>query len=164
MLEDKKKPPIPPNPRAYVLNLLARREYSVGQMRQKLKTRGFEPKVVNALILELQKEGLLNDERFARNVVDVMLRRKPAGRAYLVAHLRKKRIARETAVDIVDGILDKTDESDLAEKLLRTRWRYFSKFEVETSRRKAYNYLSRRSIGYEAAKSAFDKLLKEEND
>ncbi len=164
MADETKKPPKLPDPRVYVLKLLARREYSVGQMRRKLNTRGFEPTVVSAQIKELLKEGLLNDERFARNVVDYTLRHKPAGRAYLVAYLRKKLISRELAVDIVDGILNQTDETELAERLLRIRWRYFSKFEVETARRKAYNYLSRRSIGYGAAKSAFDKLLKEENE
>jgi len=164
MTTEKKNPPKLPDPRAYALNLLARREYSVGQMRFKMHSKGFEPEVINALIKDLIREGLLNDERFARNVVDYMLRHKPAGRAYLVAHLRKKRISRELAVEIVENILNGTDESELAEQLLRARWRYFGKFEVETSRRKAYNYLSRRSIGYGAAKSAFDKLLKEENE
>jgi len=153
-----------PDPKSYALYLLSRRDYSVGQIRRKLKNRGYEEEIITPLFKKLVADNFLDDRRFARLSIEALLRRKPAGKAYIVAYLRTKFIDRELAIELVDGILAFKDEGEMAEQLLRPRWRYFCKFGVESSRRKVYNYLSRRSIGYEAAKSAFEKLLKEEND
>ncbi|GEM_PF-598091 len=153
-----KKPPRIPDPRQYAIYLLARREYSIGQMHSKLLTKGYEPKAVNALIKALVNEGLLDDERFSRNAVSSMMRRKPAGRAYMLGYLQKKSIPREMALSIIDEFFGQVDEIEMAFKLLQSRARYLSKFDIETARRKAYNYLSRRAIGYNAAREAFEKL------
>lgn len=161
--ETRKKNP-PADPRIYALNLLARREYTVGQMRRKLKDRGVPPKIANTLVADLVKGKYIDDERFARMAVRALIARKPAGRNYLVSYLQKKLIARELAVEVVEEILEDQDETEMAVRLLRSRRRYFAKFEVETSRRKAYNYLSRRSIGYNAARKAFDMMMKEDHD
>jgi regulatory protein len=154
---DKKTPRVP-DPRQYAIYLLARREYSIGQMRAKLLSKGYEPKAVNALIKVLVKEGLLDDERFAKNAVSSIMRRKPAGRAYMLGYLQKKSISRDMALSIIDKFFGRVDETEMAFRLLQSRIRYLSKFDIETARRKAYNYLSRRAIGYNAAREAFEKL------
>lgn len=68
------------------------------------------------------------------------------------------------AADIVDEIMGNVDENELALEILRGRWRQFSKFDLETARKKAYNYLSRRSVSYGAAKYAFEAMIKEVNE
>jgi regulatory protein len=149
--------------RDYVTYLLSRRAYSYGQLLVKLDEKKFDRKISIKILSDLKEAGLVDDNRFARQMVESMLRNKPAGRAFLVAALRKKYISRELAEVTVDDYLEDVDEIDIAVKLLRSRWRYFSKFELETARRKAYNYLSRRSIGYRSAKAAFEKVAEEEN-
>jgi SOS response regulatory protein OraA/RecX len=105
---------------------------------------------------------LLDDWRYAKNTVDAIMRRKPAGRNYLIGYLQSRHISRNLASAVVEELLGGLDETELASRLLRKRWSYLAKFELETARTKAYNYLSRRSIGYRAAKLAFEKILKEE--
>ena len=63
---------------------------------------------------------------------------------------------------IVEESFQDVDEFSLAFRLLESRWAYLSKFDLETARRKAYNYLSRRSISYNAARQAFEKISQEE--
>ncbi len=146
----------------YVNYLLDRRSYSIGLIKLKLEEKQYSKRVIENILRYFIDRGLLDDTAFAREIAGSMLRNKPAGRDYIIARLRQKKIPRSTAVSIVDEFFGNIDEVELALKLLRTRWRYLSKFELETARRKAYNYLSRRSIGYQAAKKAFEKILLEE--
>jgi SOS response regulatory protein OraA/RecX len=148
----------------YATYLLARRSYSIGAMGAKLMEKGYSKNVSEQIIRTLILKGHLDDEKFAREMTESILRNKPAGRRYIIARLRQKRIARATAEAVVNELLADIDETELAEKLLRIRWRYFSKFDLETARMKAYNYLSRRSINYRAAKDAFEKMVKEEGN
>jgi SOS response regulatory protein OraA/RecX len=147
----------------YVIYLLSRSGYSVGLLKNKLSEKEYSPKVTAAVIAEFQRLGLLDDRRYAKNAVEAIMRRKPAGRNYLLAYLQSRHISRNLASEVVEEIIGGLDETELAMRLIRKRWSYLAKFELETARTKAYNYLSRRSIGYRAAKLAFEKILKEEH-
>ena len=145
----------------YIEYLLARASYSYGTLRQKMLEKGYHPEIVKKVLANFTRLGLIDDRQFTQNYVRNLLSRKPAGKSFIIAQLRKKHISASMAQSIVDEIFGDIDETELALKLLRQRWRHFSKFELETARRKAYNYLSRRSISYRAAKSAFEKIIKE---
>lgn len=49
--------------------MLARRDFSSGELSRKLGQQGFEPSVVAAAIAQLLEEGALNDARYAENYV-----------------------------------------------------------------------------------------------
>lgn len=146
----------------YASYLLARREYSAGMLKVKLRGKGYDPDISIAVIDKLKQAKLVDDNRFAHQAVEIILRNKPAGRRFLIAYLKSKYIARELAETVVDELLENIDEKYLAEKLLKSRFRQYLKFDLETARRKAYNYLSRRAISYGAAKIAFEKICREE--
>ncbi|MCP4706937.1 MAG: regulatory protein RecX [candidate division Zixibacteria bacterium] len=146
----------------YCSYLLARREYSSGMLKSKLLSKSYDLDISNTVINKLKQALLVDDNRFARMAIEIILRNKPAGRAYLIAYLKSKYISRELAETVVDEQLENIDEKELAERLLKRRFRQYLKFDLETARRKAYNYLSRRAIGYGAAKFAFEKICREE--
>ncbi len=146
----------------YVAYLLARREYSSGQLREKLALKEYDPGLIRELISKLKKGGLLDDSRFARNIITSLLNRKPAGKAFLIAYLRQRHISQTLAEQAVAEALENIDESAIAERLLAPKLKGWRKFGIDIARRKAYNYLSRRSIGYGAAKTVFDKLWDKE--
>jgi len=139
----------------YVTYLLSRSAYSYGQLLVKLNEKKYDGKIAVKILADLKDAGLVDDNRFASQLTESILRNKPAGRRYIIAALRKKYISRELAEATVNECFEDIDETELAVRLIRSRWRYFSKFELDTARRKAYNYLSRRSISYGSAKMAF---------
>ncbi len=55
--------------RAAAVALLARRDLSSAELRERLGTRGFGPEATAAALAELAAEGALNDERYAHNYV-----------------------------------------------------------------------------------------------
>lgn len=146
----------------YINYLLARRSYSIGEIAFKLKQKGYSEETARVIIPIFIERDLLDDKNFARELTASILRQKPAGKAYIIGKLRQKHIPQSMAQSVVDNMFLQEDEVDLAVRLLRGRWRHFSKFDLESARRKAYNYLSRRAIGYAAAKEAFEIILKEE--
>ncbi len=138
--------------------LLGYREHSVGEMRRKLKQREFASEVIEEALKKYVRNGLLDDARYGALLAKNTLRKKPSGRAFVVAVLQRKCIDRDLAEEIVGRLFEGADETDLAVAALESRWPQWSQIDVETARRKAYNYLSRRGIGYAAAKAAFEKL------
>jgi len=147
----------------YCLYLLSRRAYSTGMLRKKMGERGYQAGVVGKVLSDLKNRGLLDDRVYAIQSAEALMRRKPAGKRFLIAYLRTKLIPRQLANEIAAECYQDVDETEMADRLLRARWRYLSKFDLETARTKAYNYLSRRSIDYRTAKAAFERLLREEN-
>jgi len=141
-----------------VSRFLAVREHSVGELKAKLARRQFNPELVGKTIKKYIDMGLVDDARFAKKLAEQTLQRNPSGRAYLTAVLRRKKISRELAEQVTDMVLTGRSENELAIDALKKRWHVFSHFELERARRKAYNYLSRRGIGYAAAKAAFERL------
>jgi regulatory protein len=49
---------------------LARRDYACGELAEKLRERGFEPALVQALVADLAARRLLDDARYAGHYVD----------------------------------------------------------------------------------------------
>ncbi|MBN1213047.1 MAG: regulatory protein RecX [candidate division Zixibacteria bacterium] len=141
-----------------VSQFLGVREHSVGELKAKLARRRFDGELINKTVRKYVDMGLVDDARFAKKLAEQTMERNPSGRVYLTAVLRRKKISRELAEQVADMVLSGRDENELAVDALKKRWHVFCHFELERARRKAYNYLSRRGIGYAAAKAAFERL------
>jgi regulatory protein len=139
--------------------LLALREHSAGELRLKLRRKGFAEKIASATIAKYASQGLVDDARLAQALAQRALDRKPSGRSFLIAFLRKKMIDRTTAERAVDMLLDGAEDLESAVKALRQRWPVTDQIEVESARSKAYSYLSRRGFGYETARAAFEEVF-----
>jgi regulatory protein len=141
-----------------VARLLTAREHSVGEIRIKLARKGFSSDTVRRVVNKYKDKGILDDARFALNLAKSLIDRRPSGKSYVIAYLRKKLIDRSLAEQTADALLEGTEETERALKALKTRWGEFRHFELEVARRKAYNYLARRGFSYEAAKEALAQL------
>jgi len=144
--------------------LLALRQHSTGELRLKLRKKGFEWATADRVIGEFKKRRLLDDAQYAQAVAESLLRRRPCGRAYLLSHLQRRQVEREIAAYAVDVVLQDYQQNDLAVEALRKRWREYAQFELETARRKAYNYLARRGFSFEQARAAFDCVRQQETN
>lgn len=144
--------------------LLALREHSTGEIRTKLRQKGFEPAVIKETINKFKRLSLLDDARYALGLAQRVVKDQPCGKLYLMASLQRKMIDRTLAEQTVEMVLSGKDETEQAVRALQKRWREFSQFELGVARKKAYNYLARRSFGYEAAKQAFEQLVNQKQE
>jgi len=55
--------------RLAAIALLARRDFATGELREKLRSQGYDTSVVEETVAELSEEGMLNDVRYAEHFV-----------------------------------------------------------------------------------------------
>lgn len=92
--------------RERAMMLLAMREHSRAELARKLRRKGFSAAAAESAVESLTADRLVDDTRFAEEWVRSRLRRRPVGRAALLAGLARAGVARaesEAAVDLVAG-------------------------------------------------------------
>jgi regulatory protein len=136
---------------------LSYRPRSESEVRQRLRRRGFEVKVVEDTISRLKERRLIDDEAFAEYWRNSRLSFSPRSRKLIKVELRQKGVASETADEVVQNV---DDENSAYQAGLR-KVRRFSCSDYGGFRRSLYDYLRRRGFGYEAVKHAVERLWQE---
>jgi regulatory protein len=103
--------------------MLARRELSEAQVRQRLARRGFEPDGIEEAVNRLKSERAIDDERVARAIAHSETSVKRRGRMRAQRQIESAGIAPATARTAVDRELGDIDEPALLEAALARRLR-----------------------------------------
>ena len=90
------------SPRRAALDLLARREHGVAELRAKLVDREFTPDEIEATLTALQQEGLLSEDRFLESFIGSHARR-GHGPVWIRAELERKGIAGEAIREALEA-------------------------------------------------------------
>ncbi|HEX2030386.1 MAG TPA: regulatory protein RecX [Actinomycetota bacterium] len=125
------------------LRLLAVRARSREELHRRLVRAGYPEADVEAALDDLGDVGLVDDERFAREVASREIGRRLAGDRGAVGALRRAGIDRETAERAV-GEAGGGDEESRAERLARARAGRFTDLDRERAYRRLAGYLQRR--------------------
>jgi regulatory protein len=138
------------------LLLLGVRWRSRDELRRRLRMAGFEPDEVEGALADLEAAGLIEDRRFAREMVRDQAGRRLAGNRSIRVGLLQKGVARE----IVDEALqDAGEESERAVELARQRAARLSGLPPEAAFRRLYGQLVRRGYGPGIAREACTAAL-----
>jgi len=87
--------------RATAMNLLARREHSTQELRDKLLARGFDDDEITPALQTLSREGLLSDERFTESFIHSRMER-GSGPVKIRAELRQRGVTDEVIANWLD--------------------------------------------------------------
>jgi len=133
------------------LNFTALRVRSQWEIEQYLKRKQAPPALAEKILNRLSKNGLVNDETFAKAWVESRRLLKPTSRRRLVQELRAKRIAS----DIVDKVLgdDETKEHNALQEVVAKK-RKLAKYRDDEL--KLMQYLARQGFGYDDIKSVLN--------
>lgn len=129
-----------------LLAALARRAFSVEELRRRLTRKGHHPEVVAKAIARAQGERLLDDAAFAEQYVASR-----AARGRGPARLRRDLQALGVAARHIDAALERqwpdgTEPLDLARQLASRRARQLAGVPLEARRRRVLAYLGRRGF------------------
>jgi regulatory protein len=127
------------------LRLLAVRSRSRHELRSRLIKAGYESEEIDRALTDLEGVGLIDDERFARELAEHQRRRGMGRRAGLTA-LRVKGVDRDLAERTVDEVQPE-DDADLAYELARARLERLRPLPPDVVHRRLVAFLIRR--GYE---------------
>jgi regulatory protein len=136
---------------------LSYRPRSENEVRQRLRRRSFDGKVIDEAILKLKERRLIDDVAFAEYWRNNRLSFSPRSRRLIKLELRQKGVTAETADEVVK---DLDDENAIYQAGLR-KVRRFSCSDYEDFRRSLYDYLRRRGFDYETVKYAVERLWQE---
>lgn len=126
------------------LRLLSVRSRSRAELERRLSRAGYEPDEVEAAIADLEEVGLVDDERFARELAEAKRRRGMGRRAGLAA-LRAKGVDREIAEQAV-GEVNPEDEADRAYELALGRLERLGSLPPDVAYRRTVAFLVRRGF------------------
>lgn len=137
------------SPRAYAagLRLLARRELTTAQLRERLVRRGHAPDDVDAATERLRADGALDDRRAARAYASTAVRVKGRGRLRVLRELERLGLEADVARAAVDAAFDEVDEADLLERAIDRRWH--GPIRDDAQLRRLHGYLVR--LGFPSA-------------
>ena len=114
------------------------------ELARRLARAGYEPDEVQVAIADLEEVGLVDDERFARELAEAKRRRGMGRRAGLAA-LRAKGVDREIAEQAV-GEVNPEDEADRAYELARARLERLRSVPPDVAYRRTVGFLVRRGF------------------
>jgi regulatory protein len=129
------------------LRLLAARPRTRGELRDRLRGAGFDPREVEDELDRLERVGLLDDARFAREFAEREVGRRLAGSRALGRALAAKGIARPLIEEVVGSYAEGDEERAL--ELARSRAPRLAALGAEAAFRRLVSFLSRR--GYDPA-------------
>lgn len=105
------------------LAMLARRELSEVQIRERLRRKEFEPDVIEAAVARLREVRAVDDRRVAVSAARTEAHIRSRGRGYVLRRLQAIGIGPELAKEAVDEVFGALDETALLERALVRRLR-----------------------------------------
>jgi regulatory protein len=134
------------------LRFLSFRRRTEKEIKDKLKKKGFDDKVIRSTIEKLKSYDLVNDYEFATAWIKERLAYKPRGKRLLRQELWKKGIKKAVIDRTVEELC--REESKSALEVLRKAQRRYRNLEPKVARRRMMGLLTRRGFSYETIKEA----------
>jgi len=135
------------------LKLLARRELSEFQVRQRLARKGYPVEEVDAAVARLKSERAIDDERVAEAIARTSVSVKRRGRLRVRRDIEAAGIAPAVARKALDTVLGDVDADGLIEAALGRRLRAGRLIESDREFQRLYRFLA--GQGFES-----DRILK----
>jgi regulatory protein len=129
------------NPYIDGLKMLARRELSEQQVRQRLHRKGHDADSIDAAIARLRDERAIDDARVAAAIARTETSIKRRGRMRVRMQIERAGIAKTLAKDAVDSVFGDLDDDALIEASLRKRLRDGQVIEDDRQMQRLYRYL-----------------------
>jgi regulatory protein len=145
------------------LRLLEYRARSRQELIRALRGKGFTDAVVDEALAKLENMGLINDEAFARDHAQSLLRRQ-YGRQGLMYRLCESGVDDGVAQAAVEEVLSDADEAERAAEVLGKQLRRWAKVPPEKRRERAYQFLARRGFDSDAIATAIHAALADSPD
>ena len=137
---------------AYIdgLKMLARRELSEQQVRQRLARKGHASDAIDDAVARLRHERALDDERVAEAIARTETSIRRRGRIRVQLQIQKAGIDKSTAKRAIDEVFESIDGGALLDAALNKRLRGRDTIEDDKEFQRLYRYLA--AQGFESDK------------
>lgn len=138
------------------LNLISFRPRASGELRRKLREKGYAVEAAEAAVQRMLNLGYVNDADFADRWIENRQEHKPRARKMLQQELMQKGIDRE----LIGEALESTDIDELgdATKIARKKAASMSGLDQQTRHRRLSGFLGRRGYGYDVIRKVLEQI------
>jgi regulatory protein len=134
-----------------VLDLIARRARSEGEIRDYLRRKQYGEEEIEKILNTLSNKGYIDDEAFARAWVENRRLLKPTSRRKLTLELKQKKVSDEIISRVIEH--DSEDEQETIKKLIEKK----SQQTRYQDKQKLMQYLARQGFNYSDIKDALSE-------
>ncbi len=139
------------------VKLLARRPYSMAEIRRNLASHDIAPGTIDAALAKLERLGYVDDHAFAAYWIENREQFRPRGPHALRYELRQKGIVDS----VIQAALNEIDSHDSAYRAAQDKLRRFQGMDRQTFRSKLGVFLARRGFEYDIVRDIVDQLIHE---
>lgn len=138
------------------LNLIAFRSRASGELRTKLREKGYSANAASAAVSRMEELGYLNDADFADRWIENRQEHRPRSRKLLQQELREKGIDAE----IIADVMAETEIDEVADALALAQKKAagMMALDVETRQRRLSGFLARRGYGYDVIRQVLEQI------
>lgn len=133
------------------------RPRSESEIRRRLQRRGFDSDSIEAVIIRLKEQGLVDDAAFAQFWKENRQSFSPRSQWLTRLELRQKGVAD----DITEQVVGSIDDIDSAYRAALSKARSLPVSDYQSFRRRLGEYLRRRGFGYEAINLTIGRIWQE---
>ncbi|MFH1848545.1 MAG: regulatory protein RecX [Candidatus Omnitrophota bacterium] len=141
------------------LKLINIRPRSTSEMNEKLAQKEYPKEIIDAVMSDLKKQGLLNDLKFSRLWINSRMSSNPRGLPLLKKELKEKGVKKEAIDKIMADVKDETDEFEVVRNLAFRRLAHMGGLDKATAKRRLFNFLKRRGFSFDAIMRALDEAI-----
>jgi regulatory protein len=140
------------------LHALAGRDMSRFEVKQRLEQRELPSEVVELELEELTRQGLIDDDALARELVDRYANRRGMAKPVVAQKLRQRKLD-PTSVEAALAELDGEVEASKLDDLARERLRKMGDLDPVTTKRRLAGYLQRKGFSSSEVFTTIDRVL-----
>jgi regulatory protein len=141
--------------------LLRVRPRSEQELRERLKGKGYDRKVVEAVVDDLKKRGELDDKKFAKFWVNSRKHLKPVGEVVLRHELKTKGVDESVIEATLTDRETAFDEYEVAKKMAEEKFARFRKIHKRKAMKRVYDFLTRRGFKFDVIRDIIEELESE---
>lgn len=136
---------------------LGYRPRSESEIRERMQRRGFAAETMDAVVIRLKEQALLDDEAFARFWKENRDSFRPRSRWLTGLELRRRGVGNSVIDQVVAGI----DDEENAYRAALQKTRHGTPADYQSFRRRLGDYLRRRGFNYEVISHTLERIWQE---
>lgn len=144
--------------RKHALRLLGNRAYARGELAERLGRKTDDTGLIEEVLTELEEGFWLDDEAYARQLIEDIQLRNPQAEPVLIEKLILRKIDPALAAKVVQSVLEVIDPLDSAEQLARKHLKKLTRQPPEVIARRVWGLLARRGFDEQVIETTLSRL------
>ena len=143
--------------KAAALRFLKIRPRSIGELKEKLRLKGFSKDEIEITVLDLTASGLLDDRAFTKSWIRYRLAR-PFGFRRIIGELKDKGIDPQTIEQAIAEVKSGVNAEEVVADLAQRRWQRLPDIDPGKKKKRVLDFLLRRGFDASTVFGVLQKL------